>query len=285
MLLYHYIQSVNSFHQRVVLLAIYAHSVTPTPSSPALHCSTIITAPMNIYTMYLSLIYFTTTPLLLSSQKPRRTITAMEQKILAHMNQDHKLALQDYLAVYGGVRITNAISNIKLKAISNDSLLIAFTHRDVDFEIEKPIALDPPLGSLGEARERLVEMAKYAADKRGYSHKQIKEILYPTKIYEFVLLGLVWNLIISWYNPHYFYCIFLQKWLGILGTNSVLLFLQKYNNAILYTTAVLHVLEAAFVMAPLLAKYRVPIDYRVEWLAATVFEGFPAVLRFKSLTK
>ncbi len=102
-----------------------------------------------------------------------------EVRILSHMNKDHRLAIKDYLNVYGNVIINNKIDNIKMTHISTDHMVIQFTHDDLDFQIEKPIQFEPPMKDLSEARVRLVEMAKFAANKRGYSHVQISDYRYP----------------------------------------------------------------------------------------------------------
>lgn len=200
----------------------------------------------------------------------------MEQKILAHMNKDHKLALEDYLAVYGEVKINREIKNIQLKSIENSHLVIGFTHRDVDFTIEKIISLDPPLQNLGEARLRLVDMAKEAAAARGYSHKQVSEILYPTQPQEFLLLALVAALIFAFFKTDTFY----GKWFANIGFLQAV---RPYTATIFYGTVAIHVAELALVMMPKLNKYRVPIDYKIEWIIFTLLEGFPAIRRFNHL--
>lgn len=209
----------------------------------------------------------------------------MEQKILAHMNKDHKLALEDYLAVYGDVKVDSLVSDIKLKALEKDKMLISFKKEGIDFEIEKPIAIDPPMKDIAsEARTRLVDMAKKAAAKRGYLHIQIKEVVYPNKFMNYVILGLVYVMIFAFFKPHLFYVTFLQNYLKVSPHNSVLVFLKKYNSEIFYATLVAHIGESMFWLMPKLRKYRVPTDIKLEWLVACLFEGFGAIRRFNELT-
>ncbi|GMM35439.1 hypothetical protein DASC09_027640 [Saccharomycopsis crataegensis] len=208
----------------------------------------------------------------------------MEQKILAHMNKDHKLALEDYLVVYGDVKMDDKISDIKLKNIEKSQLIISFKHRDVDFEIEKYIPIEPPMENvLSDSRPRLVQMAKDAAAARGFSHVQIKKMVYPNKPANFVLLFLVGNLIFAFFKPTLYYDTFWNGQLGVSSANPVLSFLRKYTSTILYATVVCHLMETMLILRPKLNKYRVPTDIRIEWIIAAFFEGFGAIKRFNTL--
>ncbi|BAO39875.2 arl10_like protein [Kluyveromyces marxianus DMKU3-1042] len=113
------------------------------------------------------------------------------QSIIAHMNKDHKLALEDFLYVYGKVPITEEISNVRMQEFALDHMTITFEHSAIEFDVEKYIPIDPPLKDFSEARSRLVPMAKEAAAKRGFSHIRINEISKPRTILEHLIIVLV----------------------------------------------------------------------------------------------
>lgn len=201
-----------------------------------------------------------------------------EVRILSHMNKDHKLAIEDYLNVYGNVIINKKIDNIKMTHIGLDHMVIAFTHDDLDFQIEKPIQFEPPLKDLSEARVKLVEMAKYAATKRGYAHFQIADYVYPN-IYQFILIFIIYSPLISYFVPSILQNSYV---LNTLSQTKIDWLLRNSLN-ITYLTIFIHVLEVIFIFRPKLVKYRVPTDYLIEWYIAGIMEGFPAIKRFNKL--
>ncbi len=201
-----------------------------------------------------------------------------EVRILSHMNKDHRLAIKDYLNVYGNVIINNKIDNIKMTHISTDHMVIQFTHDDLDFQIEKPIQFEPPMKDLSEARVRLVEMAKFAANKRGYSHVQISDYRYPA-IYQWILIFVIYLPLLSYFIPS----ILQNQYVSTYLSKSKIDWLLQNSLNITYLTLFLHSLECIFVFRPKLNYYRVPTDYLIEWYIAGLVEGYPAIKRFKKL--
>lgn len=201
-----------------------------------------------------------------------------EVRILSHMNKDHRLAIEDYLCVYGNVIINKKIDNIKMTHIGLDHMVIQFTHDDLDFQIEKPIQFEPPLKDLSEARVKLVEMAKFAAEKRGYSHVQVADYRYPS------LAG--WALILTIYPPlfAYFFPSLLrnQYVLSVLSASKVEWILKNSLN-ITGLVFIIHFFECILILRPKLNKYRVPTDYLIEWYIAGLIEGNFANKRLDAL--
>jgi len=204
-----------------------------------------------------------------------------EVRILSHMNQQHRLAIEDYLCVYGHVIINNKIDNIKMTQISNESMTITFTHDDLDFQIEKPIPFEPPLKDLNESRERLIEMAKFAANKRGYSHSQITDYVYPS-LYNYILIFIIYLPLLSWFIPS---ILKNQLVLTYLLSQSKIDWLLENSLNITYLTISIHFFECILIFRPKLNKFRVPTDYLIEWYIAGIIEGFPAIKRFNKLVK
>lgn len=196
--------------------------------------------------------------------------------IIAHMNKDHKLALEDYLFVYGNVPITDKIAHVRMLAIELDHMVLQFNHFDVEFEIEKTILFEPPLADWKEARERLVGMAKDAAAKRGFSHIQINEMSYPNSIGEYLLIFLVMMPPVCYFNRS------LLQWVPVVGA-------WLDNDALLLTvfvaTVVCHFAECILLLKPKLDFYRVPTDFLIEWYLFGLLEGYPAVKRLNQLVK
>lgn len=199
-----------------------------------------------------------------------------EVRILSHMNKDHRLAIEDYLVVYGKVPITDKISNIKLTAIDTKQMTITFAHEDVEFDVEKVIPFEPELESLSEARTRLVEMAKFAASERGFSHFQIAEFMSPLP-YQLALIGVIYLPIASYFFPSILKNSFVTKHLLSEAKADWLL---KHALKITGLTLGIHALEDWFILKPKLAKFRVPIDFQLEWYLSGLLEGFGAVKRF-----
>lgn len=194
------------------------------------------------------------------------------------MNKDHKLALEDFLVVYGKVPKTKDIGNIKLLSIEKDHIMLQFRHKQLELDITKPIALDPPLSGSDEARDRLVKMAKYAASERGFSHVQIQEFVYPS------IIG--WVLIAAIHLPTLLY--FKRDLLAIFPLpHSVaeLVASDKVLISIIIAVAACHLIEHWTLMRPRLKNHRVPNDYVVEWSFFGFIEGYTAIKRFDDLVR
>lgn len=207
-------------------------------------------------------------------------ISEAQARILGHMNKDHKLAVEDYLAVYGEVKVDNKIANIILRDIELDHMSIGFNHFDIEFEIMKVIELDPPLESFKQARERLVTMAKHAAKARGYSHFQINEMSYANCPYDYAIVSLVLLAAAAYFFPALVFGVLAQAVPG-----SVIEFLKSITARVFYATVVIHLAETLVFMVPLLKKYRVPLDFKLEWLVASMLEGYGAKRRFMACVK
>ncbi|ODV96859.1 hypothetical protein PACTADRAFT_1445 [Pachysolen tannophilus NRRL Y-2460] len=192
-----------------------------------------------------------------------------QSRILSHMNKSHRIAIEDYLCVYGDVKIDDKIANVRMKSIDLDNFTICFNHFDVELEIIKPIPFDPPLKDMSESRERLIEMAKFAAKKRGFSHFQINEIVYPNSILSFLIAFLTCYFILGVCDPSIFYYGYLQ--------------ILKPYRFYLFLTLIIHAFEAKFLLWPKLSYYRVPLDYKIEWVIFALLEGFLAIKRFNKL--
>lgn len=194
------------------------------------------------------------------------------------MNKDHRVSIEDYLVVYGKVKLDSKISNIKMTEISVDHMSITFGHQDLEFPVEKVIPFEPPLEDLKEARTRLVEMAKRAAEKRGFSPYQIEGFTYPG-VGGWALNALIYLPLAAYLIPS---LLTNATVTGLLGASKVQ-WLGKNSLTITLVTVGIHAAESLFLLRPKLNKYRVPIDYKLEWYISTLIEGFPSIKRFNAL--
>ncbi|QLL30818.1 hypothetical protein HG536_0A06330 [Torulaspora globosa] len=201
------------------------------------------------------------------------------QRIITHMNKDHKLALEDYLYVYGGVPITEKIKHVRLHGIELECMTLQFMHEDIDCDVEKTILFKPPLKDWSEAKSRLVTMAHEAADKRNLSHIQINDMSYPDTAIEYIV-------IIGVFLP--FICYKWRKVLSWLPLPSLVIeFLDNDNvlRGIMALAIVTHVLETWTLLRPRLNYYRVPTDFLVEWYLFGLLEGFAPVKRLERMAR
>ncbi|ANZ73787.1 BA75_01118T0 [Komagataella pastoris] len=204
----------------------------------------------------------------------------VQARIVAHMNKDHRIALEDYLSVYGNIAIDDKIANITMKDIELDNITLSFNHFDIEFPIIKPIPIDPPMKDIREARIKLTEMAKYCASKRGFSHFQVAETGYPASWGDFTILGALLILLMGFFSPSTLFNVILP---ALHCPPALVSFLDASTKSILICTILIHLIEIQFVLNPLLKKYRVPFDYKLEWWLLTFIDGYFTIRRFKNI--
>lgn len=201
------------------------------------------------------------------------------QRIVTHMNKDHKLALEDYLYVYGGVPITKKIKHVRMHSIELECMTLQFMHDDIDYDVEKTILFQPALKDWSEAKSKLVTMAHEAAAKRNLSHIQINDMSYPDTVVEYIV-------IIAVLLP--FIC---YKWRKVLWwlpiPSSVASFLDNDNvlRGVMLFAFLTHLLESWALLRPKLNFYRVPTDFLVEWYLFGLLEGFAPVKRLERMAR
>lgn len=202
---------------------------------------------------------------------------AAQQAIIAHMNRDHRLALEDYLYVYGKVPITSHIRFVRMQNIELECMTLQFTHKELETDVEKIILLEPPLKDWNEARPRLVEMAHSAAAKRGLSTIQVNDMRYPSTVAEYALICAI-------FLP--FLCYKFRGLLQWLPLPSVVLkFLDNDQvlGGIIIFAIVAHFIEVVAILRPKLHFYRVPTDFLIEWYVFGMLEGYPCIKRLDRL--
>lgn len=204
---------------------------------------------------------------------------AAQQAIVAHMNRDHRLALEDYLYVYGKVPITSHIRFVRMQSIELECMTLQFTHKEIDTDVEKTILLEPPLKDWNEARPRLVEMAHTAAAKRGLSTIQVNEMSYPMTIPEYALICAVFLPLVCYKYRRVLYWLPLPSSVAGFLDNDVVL------GSVMLFAVVAHVIEVLTILRPKLRFYRVPTDFLIEWYLFGILEGYPCIKRLNRLAR
>ncbi|KAG5358995.1 hypothetical protein CJU90_3725 [Yarrowia sp. C11] len=230
---------------------------------------------------------------------------ATKARILAHMNQDHKLSLKDYLYHYGGVTATAQIASVTLVDITSTSLVLNYSLESDHLNLRTlSIPIKPELASLSDAREVLVNMAKTAAGARGYSPFQIKEFKWVSGLDILVPAAVLWT-VVGLVDPNLVYknskspfVILVNLLLKAIG--PLLPFdrdlipqiaimamgeIKRRRKDIVKYTVIIHILESFFFMRPILNKYRVANPTKLYWYLACMVEGFPSIKRISKLGK
>lgn len=219
-------------------------------------------------------------------------------RILNHMNADHRLALGDYLVVYGGIpRHTFEANSVKSTAVDEKSLTLSYTltsgHKKKQV-IHWDSAIEDKLlsvTSLRDVKEKLVAMAKYAAAKQGYSHKQITRVLVPARVGGYLMYLLLPILLIGSWDSTLLRRLFIGDPLlrqvlpyvpGALA--QAYAWVEPRYSAIFTVLYGAHLAEALIFTVPRLIKYRVPLRASLAWSVMSLIEGFPVIFRFNKLT-
>ncbi|ODV65682.1 hypothetical protein HYPBUDRAFT_153874 [Hyphopichia burtonii NRRL Y-1933] len=220
-----------------------------------------------------------------------------KERIIYHMNGDHQLSVHDYVVVYGKVPASQiAEGSAKISDISEKDVTITYKSKAIGkTEVvslnwnEVPEDQDIKVVAFGDIKSKLISMAKYAAEKQGYSHVQIKKVLTPGVdgwiIYllsVIVLVGCIDPKLIRRTVEHdaIFSKIlpYVPQFLANFYSWS-----EKNFKLIAVITYAVHIFELGIVGLPRLIKYRVPLKQKLVWLVFHSLEGFPSHLRFGSL--
>ena len=201
------------------------------------------------------------------------------QTIIADFNRDHKLALGDFLHFYGNVPITTKITNVRMTDVDLHSMNLRFKHKDVEFDIDKVILFDPPLKGLNDFDIRITAMIKDAAHGRGYSHIQIKEVIYPNKPHEIlVIMAVILPFFCYTYRP-------LLYWLPLPSMIKNFLDDDQVLVSVMLLALAIHILESWMMLRPKLTYYRVPTELLIEWYFLGLLEGFAPTQRIDDLAE
>lgn len=177
-------------------------------------------------------------------------------------------------ASLGSSRPSNSISNVKLKSVDFEQVTISFKHPLVDIEMLRPIPFDSKCNSWTEVQQKLIHMSKTAARARNLSHLRVSGISYPASPLNLVIIFCVLLLPFGYYWPSILYDLLFARYLPFM------LCFRPYHNYIFYSTIALHCTEFYLFFMPRLRRYRVPLDYALEWAVLVLLDGYASVRRF-----
>ncbi|ABN67555.2 predicted protein [Scheffersomyces stipitis CBS 6054] len=224
----------------------------------------------------------------------------MSDRIRGHMNADHQLALKDYLVVYGNLSLSEFDeSSVLITDVTEKSITIGYvstkTSNPESFTINWDDASEKEnvtVSGFGDIKNKLIAMANFAAEKQGYSSKQIKKALGPSKFGEYVMYAAFLYLLANVYDKNLVRSVFAKDALfsGYIAPYVPALvakvsgLIQDHAGLILSITESIHILEILLVTVPNIKKYRVPLVPSLQWIFMHFIEGFFVIKRWKTLT-
>lgn len=224
---------------------------------------------------------------------------AASERIIGHMNNDHQLALADYVVVYAETKPENLLEE-SVQIVSVDEKQIVIEYDLVKPPITKTLSLywydakedeNVEVKSFGDIKAKLIAMAKYCAKEQGYAIKKLEKIYGPGVLdYPMYILWVV--LLANAYDPTILRRLVgnvgvFKKLIEYLPAGAIKAYNHVENNALKYVVGlfVTHLAEVLLVTKGYLRKYRVPDNHRWVWYLMHLIEGFPFIFRLKNATK
>jgi hypothetical protein len=204
---------------------------------------------------------------------------AARERILSHMNADHETSLISYLRVYCKVA-PKASYTVKMENITLSGMVINYNG------LRYSVAFTPPMSSLLEARQRLVEMHSHCLKTLGMSDITIRRYTFP-KGFQAVVFGLCLSTYISFSRANNFRpgSILYSYIFGYFPRFAALC--ASLQRPVLAAMIAIHVVESYLMATKVLRPHKVPMFSGLwwKWMASTFIEGFGAFQRTKILVK
>ncbi|KAI5969909.1 hypothetical protein CANMA_001051 [Candida margitis] len=219
-------------------------------------------------------------------------------RIISHMNEDHQLALRDYVVVYGSVDPRYLVEDsVGIKEVDTEKIIIQY---DVinpsstnklklnwkDIKENKNLQVK----SFSDIKSKLIAMAKYSAEKQGFAEKKLTKLFGPDSI-GFPMYPMWVILLLNAYNPAILRTFFnntelLKKAAEYLPTVAFTIYNWSELHALNLCIGLffVHLGEVLFVSRPLLRKYRASAGLRWGYYLINLIEGFPVLLRLRKHT-
>lgn len=170
----------------------------------------------------------------------------------------------------------DSISNIKIKSLDFNELTISFNHPLIDLEMIRPIKFESKCNNWSDVQKKLITMSKISANSRNLSNLRVSGISYPISILNLLLIFAVLLLPFGYFYPTLLYDNFFSIYLPFM------MIFKRYHNLIFFTTILIHLSEFYLLLLPRLKKYRVPLDYAIEWSILILLDGYESIKRFDS---
>lgn len=204
------------------------------------------------------------------------------------MNQDHHMALVDYVVVYGKIPRGHFQENsVKIVQVDDTRLTLLYDTADTKANNlgliwnETVENENLHVTAISDVKGKLIAMAKYAAEKQGLAHKRLTKVLPPKKPSQLVFYVLAALLFSSSVDPTWLRsAISKNSWLSALTSaapaalKSLAVWTETKIRIITAATYAIHLVEIFVVSWPKLTKYRTSFFKKLVWAAMHFIEGF-----------
>lgn len=218
-------------------------------------------------------------------------------RIISHMNKDHQLALLDYVVVYGGENVSHVdAESVIITDVSEEHLALSYNKENGNNKDLKLIWEEVPenekvkVDQMGDIKAKLVAMAKYAAEKQGYSHKRVDKVSLPKKL-DLYLMYVAFAVSLATLYDKTLVRRLVQndKLLLTIAAKCPELLAKGYSyfenhiTPIFSTIYGIHVVEILTVTWPRVNKLRMSLKNKLVWATMNFVEGFLVFSRLNKL--
>lgn len=215
------------------------------------------------------------------------------------MNKDHQLSLLDYVVVYGGENVSQVdADSVFITDVSEEYLDLSYSKGDGSTRDLKLVWDDVSekelvkVGNMGDIKAKLVAMAKYAAEKQGFSHKRVDKVAWPTKI-DLLLMYVTFVVTLATLYDKTLVRRLVQseRTLSAIAAKSPEFlskgysYFENYVNGFAAALYAVHLVEIATVTWPIVSKLRMSLKNKLLWASMNFVEGFLVFGRIKKLLK
>jgi len=213
------------------------------------------------------------------------------------MNKDHQLALLDYVVVYGGENVSHVdAESVIITDVSEEHLALSYNKENGNNQDLKLIWEEVPenekvkVDQMGDIKAKLVAMAKYAAEKQGFSHKRVDKVSLPKKL-DLYLMYLAFAVSLATLYDKTLVRRLVQndKLLRTIAAKCPELLAKGYSyfenhiTPIFSTIYGIHVVEILTVTWPRVNKLRMSLKNKLVWATMNFVEGFLVFSRLNKL--
>ncbi|KAF1817629.1 integral membrane protein-like protein [Eremomyces bilateralis CBS 781.70] len=202
----------------------------------------------------------------------------IRKRIITHMNKDHYDSIIRYVQHYAHCSPFHA-RNATLTDITTTHLTIQCgTHT-------YPIPLTPPLGSLSEARPRLVAMNRTATDHLGHSAVTVKQWVPPLGVYAATFLMCVLGFFVLSRDAHMAPGSWAYEYGLKYGGDAFTGWLRRYRGVGFGLMLAIHATEAMVMARGKMVRHAVPVGSGLwwKWVGGTFVDGVCSFHRFDAL--
>lgn len=207
------------------------------------------------------------------------------------------MALLDYVVVYGGENVSHVdAESVIITDVSEEHLALSYNKENGNNKDLKLIWEEVPenekvkVDQMGDIKAKLVAMAKYAAEKQGYSHKRVDKVSLPKKL-DLYLMYLAFAVSLATLYDKTLVRRLVQndKLLLTIAAKCPELLAKGYSyfenhiTPIFSTIYGIHVVEILTVTWPRVNKLRMSLKNKLVWATMNFVEGFLVFSRLNKL--